>query len=174
MGVAIGYDTGRRVPDDYPNLHGMGDLSVAPVVKLYGSYVVSKKFPLVIRMDARHFIGGAAGDIGDFEFYMPLPGSSKSFFMFAGPSMTFATHRYMQREFGVTPAQSLASGHPEFAVAGGRSAVGIGFSATKLLTKNWLLNLDTAGSWLQGSAGDSPVTEARFRHVVAVSVNYHW
>jgi outer membrane scaffolding protein for murein synthesis (MipA/OmpV family) len=174
VGVSIGYDTGRRVPDDYPNLHGMGDLSVAPVVKLFGSYVVSKEFPMVIRVDARHFIGGAAGDIGDFGFYLPLPGSNKSFFMFGGPSVTFATHRYMQREFGVTLAQSLASGHPQFDVSGGRSAAGIGFSATRLITKNWLVNLDASGSWLQGSAADSPVTEARFQYVVALSANYHW
>lgn len=174
VGVALGYDTGRRVPDDYPNLHGMGDLAVAPVVKLYGTYVVSKDFPMVIQIDARHYIGGAAGDIGDFEFYMPLPGSSKSFFMFAGPSITWATHRYMQREYGVTLTQSLASGHPLFNVAGGTDAAGIGFSATKMITRHWLLNLDASASWLQHSAADSPVTEARLQRSLALSINYHW
>jgi outer membrane scaffolding protein for murein synthesis (MipA/OmpV family) len=174
VGVALAYDTGRRVPDDYPNLHGMGDLSVAPVVKLFGSYVVSKDFPMVIQIDARHYIGGAAGDVGDLGFYMPLPGSSKSFYMFAGPSITWATHRYMQREYGVTLTQSLASGHPLFNVAGGTNAAGIGFSATKMINKHWLLNLDLAASWLQHSAADSPVTEARLQRSMAWSIDYHW
>jgi outer membrane scaffolding protein for murein synthesis (MipA/OmpV family) len=174
VGVSVGYDTGRRVPDDYPNLHGIGDLSVAPVVKLYGTYVLSKDFPMVIRIDARHYIGGAAGDVGDFGFYLPLPGSSKGFFMFAGPSITWATHRYVQKVFGVTAVQSLASDKPIFDVHGGTNAAGIGLSATKVLSQHWLLNLDTSTSWLQGSAANSPITEAKVRHTLALSINYHW
>jgi outer membrane scaffolding protein for murein synthesis (MipA/OmpV family) len=174
VGISLGYDTGRRVPDDYPNLHGMGDLSVAPVVKLYGTYVVSKDFPMVIQIDVRHFIGGAAGDLGDFGFYLPLPGSSKTFFMFAGPSVTWASHRYLQREYGVTQAQSFASGHPLFNVVSGTSAAGIGFSATKVITKHWFLNADASASWLQNSAADSPVTEARLQKSCALSANYLW
>ena len=80
----------------------------------------------------------------------------------------------MQRVFGVTPAQSLASDHPVFNVAGGTNAVGIGFSATKMLDHHWLLNLDSAASWLQRSAGDSPVTEARLQRSLALSINYRW
>ncbi len=174
VGLALGYDIGRRVPDDYPNLHGIGDLSVAPFVKLFGSYVISKDFPMVIQMDVRHLIGGASGDLGDLSFYMPLPGSSKNFFMFAGPSITWATHRYTQKVFGVTAVQALASGHPEFNVAGGKNAVGIGFSATRMITRNWLLNLDAAASWLQDSAADSPITEARLQRSLALSLNYKW
>jgi outer membrane scaffolding protein for murein synthesis (MipA/OmpV family) len=174
VGIALGYDTGRRVPDDYPNLHGMGDLAIAPVVKLYATYVVSKDFPMVIQLDVRHFVGGAAGDLGDFGFYMPLPGSSKSFYMFAGPSITWATHRYMQREYGVTLNQSLASDHPMFNVAGGTAAAGLGFSATKVITEHWLLNGDISATWLQNSAADSPVTEARLQKSFALSFNYLW
>jgi outer membrane scaffolding protein for murein synthesis (MipA/OmpV family) len=80
----------------------------------------------------------------------------------------------MQREFGVTEAQSLASGHPVFDVAGGTKSVGIGFSATKVITKHWLLNFDLSGTWLQHSAADSPVTEASLQKSLAVSANYNW
>jgi len=174
VGVALGWDVGRRVPDDYPNLHGLGDISIGPSIKLYASYVLSKDFPMVIQVDARKILGGADGVIGDLEAYMPVPGSSKTFFMFAGPSITWANHRYLSKEYGVTLTQSLASGDPIFNVHGGTNSVGFGFSATQLLTEKWLINLDAAVSQLRGSAANSPITEARTQRALAVSVNYHW
>jgi len=174
VGVALGWDVGRRVPDDYPNLHGLGDISIGPSIKLYASYVLSKDFPMVIQVDARKILGGADGVIGDLEAYMPLPGSSKTFFMFAGPSITWASHRYLSKEYGVTLTQSLASGDPIFNVHGGTNSVGFGFSATKKLTEKWLINIDTAVSQLRGSAANSPITEARTQRALAVSVDYHW
>jgi outer membrane scaffolding protein for murein synthesis (MipA/OmpV family) len=174
VGAALGYDLGRRVKDDYTNLHGMGDIPRAPVAKLFASYVLSKKFPLILRTDVRQLTGGANGTVGDVGIYMPLPGSSKKFVMFAGPSITLATHRYLQGEFGVTPAQSLASGHPAFDPHSGTDAVGVGFSATRFLTDHWLLNLDSALSRLKGPPDVSPITERRTQRVLALSVNYLW
>jgi outer membrane scaffolding protein for murein synthesis (MipA/OmpV family) len=174
LGVSIGFDLGRRVPDDYPNLHGLGDIAPAPYVKLFGSYILSKHFPLVIQFDARQILGGASGALADLEAYMPLPGSSKSLFMFAGPSITWADHRYLQKEFGVNQTQSLASGDPIYNVHGGTNSVGLGFSATKLLSQHWLLNVDLAVSQLRGSAANSPITESRTQKALAVSAAYHW
>jgi outer membrane scaffolding protein for murein synthesis (MipA/OmpV family) len=174
VGAAISYDLGRRVKDDITNLHGMGDLSPAPAAKLFASLVLSRKFPLILRTDVRQLVGGANGTVGDVGVYMPLPGSSKKFVMFAGPSITLATHRYLQSEFGVTPAQSLASGHPAFDPHAGTAAVGVGFSATQFLTDHWLLNLDSALSRLKGSANVSPIPERRTQRVLVLSASYLW
>jgi outer membrane scaffolding protein for murein synthesis (MipA/OmpV family) len=174
FGAAIAYDLGRRMADDYTNLRGMGDISPAPVAKVFGSYVLSKKFPLILRVDVRQVLGGADGAVGDAGIYMPLPGSSKKFVMFAGPSITLATHRYLQSEYGVTPSQSLASGHRVFDPHAGTAAVGVGFSATGFITDHWLLNLDAAVSKLKGSADESPVTERGTERVIVLSVAYNW
>ena len=174
LGAAISYDLGRRVRDDYTNLHGMGDISAAPAAKLFGSYVLSRKFPLILRADVRQLLGGANGTVGDVGVYMPLPGSSKKFVMFAGPSITFATHRFLQSEYGVTPAQSLASGHPVFSPRTGTEAVGVGFSATRFFGEHWLLNLDTAINRLKGSPDISPVVERHTGHVAVLSIAYLW
>lgn len=114
FGVALTYDLGRKEKNDLTNLRGMGDISAAPVAKLYGSVVLSKKFPLILRVDARQFVGGAQGAVGDAAVYMPLPGSSKRFVMFAGPSITLATDHYLQTLYGVTADQALASGTGSF------------------------------------------------------------
>ncbi len=174
VGVAIGYDLGRQVSADSSHLHGLGSISAAPVTKLFADWVVSKKFPLVIRADARQFVGGADGAVGDIEAYMPLPGSSKRFVVFAGPSLTFADHLYLQREFGVTRGQSLASGYPMFDVHPGRNAEGVGFSATGFITKTWLINVDGAIDRLLGSAAESPITQERVQRTIDLTLAYTW
>jgi outer membrane scaffolding protein for murein synthesis (MipA/OmpV family) len=175
VGVGVTYDLGRKEKDDLTNLRGMGDIPAAPVGKLYGTWVLSKKFPLILRASARQFVGGAEGAVGDAGVYMPLPGSSKTFVMFAGPSITLATRHYLQTLYGVTAEQSLASGHPVFDVDhSGTAAAGVGFSATKFLGKHLLLNLDTAISQIRGRPASSPLVERRTQRVLALSFDYHW
>jgi outer membrane scaffolding protein for murein synthesis (MipA/OmpV family) len=175
VGVAMAYDFGRKERDDYTNLRGMGDIGTAPVAKVFGSWVLSRKFPLILRADARQFIGGAEGAVGDIGVYMPLPGSSKTFVMFAGPSMTFATDHYLQTLYGVTPGQALASGHPIYEIPhAGTSAAGVGFSATKFITQHWLLNMDAAINQIRGSPAHSPLVESRTQRALALSIDYQW
>jgi outer membrane scaffolding protein for murein synthesis (MipA/OmpV family) len=174
IGVAVGYDLGRPVSDYASHLRGLGDISPAPVAKLFGEYVVAKQFPLILRADARQFVGGADGAVGDLEAYMPLPGSSRKLVIFAGPSITFADHLYLQKEFGVTRMQALASGYPEFQVHPGQNAEGVGFSATSFLTQNWLLNLQAAIDRLRGSASDSPITQKTVQRTAELTIAYSW
>jgi len=157
-GIAVGYDLGRRESDDLTHLKGLGNIEVAPVFKLFGSYVVSKQFPMVLRADVRRFVGGAGGWVGDLEAYLPLPGSSQKLVMFAGPSVTFADRAHMQTTFGVNESQALASGYPVFAAHGGMNAAGFGFSATRIISTRWLVNVNLAVNRLLGSASESPFT----------------
>jgi len=174
VGVALAYDLGRKERDDYGDLTGMGNIQPAPAAKVFGSYVLSKKFPMILRVDVREFLGGADGAVADVGLYMPLPGSSKKFVMFAGPSITFADHHYLQSEYGVSAAQALASGHPAYDPHSGEASVGVGFSATRIFTDHWLLNLDTAITKLKGSPDMSPIVESRTQRVLALSMNYMW
>ena len=175
VGIAMAYDLGRQEKQDYANLRGIGNISAAPVAKVYASWVLSRKFPMILRVAARQFIGGAEGAVGDAGVYIPLPGSSKTFVMFAGPSITLADRHYMQTLYGVTPVQSAASGHPVYEIPhAGTSAAGVGFSATKFVTEHLLLNMDAALSQVRGSAAHSPLVERRTEHVVALSIDYNW
>jgi outer membrane scaffolding protein for murein synthesis (MipA/OmpV family) len=173
-GLALCYDLGRYVSDDVSHLTGLGDIKRAPAIKAFFSYAVSKSFPMVVRADVRQIIGGADGAVADIDAYLPLPGSSRRLIMFAGPSFTIADHRYLQREFGVTQSQSIASGYPVYDVHAGSDAVGFGFSATAFITPRILLNVDTAVNRLLGSAADSPITQRETQHVVAISLGYRW
>jgi outer membrane scaffolding protein for murein synthesis (MipA/OmpV family) len=173
-GVSIGYDLGRPMSDDYGHLHGLGDITPAPVLKVFGSYVVSKEFPLVVRADVRRIVGGADGLLGDLDAFMPLPGSSKTFVMFAGPSVTFSNRQYMRKVFGVSASQAAASAYPVYDAHGGSTAVGLGFSASRFMTQHWLINTDLAWNRLLGSASESPITQSAVQGVVEFSTEYRW
>ena len=175
VGIGATYDFGRKEKDDLNNLRGTGDIRAAPVAKMYASVVLSKKFPMILRVDVRQFVGGAQGAVGDASVYIPLPGSSRTFVMFAGPSITLATHHYLQTLYGVTPQQTLASGHPAYAITrAATSAAGVGFSASKFLNEHWILNVDGAISQIRGTASRSPLVERRTQRVLALSINYQW
>jgi outer membrane scaffolding protein for murein synthesis (MipA/OmpV family) len=175
VGIGLTYDLGREQSLDGANLNGMGDIKAAPVGKLYGSWVLSKKFPLILRVSARQYIGGAEGAVGNASVYLPLPGSSKTFVMFAGPSITMGTAHYLQTVYGVSEQQSLLSGHPEYDITrAGTSDAGVGFSATKFLGKHLLVNLDSAISQIRGTPARSPLIERKTQRVLALSFEYHW
>jgi outer membrane scaffolding protein for murein synthesis (MipA/OmpV family) len=174
VGFAIGYDLGRHVSDYPSHLRGLGDIGAAPAFKLFGAYAVSKDFPLVLRFDIRAIVGGADGITGDLSAYMRLPGSSKKFIMFAGPSLKFAGPGYMQNAFGVDATQASLSGYRPFSARGGVKSLGFGFSATWFVTEHWLLNTDTAVERLLGAAAQSPITQEKMQGIVAVSVAYMW
>jgi len=174
-GLAVAYDFGRKSSDDISNLRGFPNIGRAPVVKLFANYVVSKDFPLVIRLDARQSVGrGTDGVVGDLSAYFPLPGSSPRLIMLAGPSVTWGSQKYLERRFGVTPAESAVSGHPEFRPTAGVSGAGLGYSATYFVTPHWLVEVDAAWRRLLKSAEDSPITERDSSAAGAFSVSYKW
>jgi outer membrane scaffolding protein for murein synthesis (MipA/OmpV family) len=174
LSLAVGLDLGRRMSWHYATLHGLGDIPRAPFFKLSGTYVLSKRLPILLRADIRKIAGGAAGLVSDFEIYSPLPGSSRQLVMFAGPSVTIADRKHLQTVYGISPRQALQSGYPVFAAQGGLQSAGFGFSATKFFTPHWLANTDLAVSELLGSAGRSPLVERKTQATLALSVAYRW
>ncbi len=173
-GIALGYDLGRLARDDLTHLKGLGDVSAAPVVKLFGSYVISKSFPLVLRADLQQFAGGANGLAGDLDAYLPLPGSSETLVMFAGPSVTFASRLHNQTLFGVNGDQARASGYADYQAHGGTDSAGFGLSATRIIEKHWLLNANAGVNRLLGSASSSPITQTRVQTMLVLAAAYKW
>jgi len=174
VSLAVGLDLGRPMSSHYATLHGLGDIPRAPFFKLAGTYVLSRRLPILLRGDIRKIAGGAAGLVGDLSIYSPLPGSSRQLVMFAGPSVTIADRTHLQTLYGISARQALASGDPQFAAHGGLQAAGFGFSATRFLTPHWIANTDLAVSELLGSAGRSPLIERRLQATFAFSVAYRW
>jgi outer membrane scaffolding protein for murein synthesis (MipA/OmpV family) len=175
LGVSIAYDRGRKERDDYTNLIGMGDKPVSAVPKLFGAWVVSQKFPLVIRGDIRRLLRPGGGSIADLGTYFPLPGCSSRLALFFGPSITIANKRYLQDMYGVTNQESVTSRHAAYSIQhSGVEATGLGFSATWTLSRHYLVNIDAAINYLGHLPSDSPLVERASGRVVALSFDYTW
>jgi outer membrane scaffolding protein for murein synthesis (MipA/OmpV family) len=174
IGLAAGYDLGRRAADDLGHLSGMGNINPAPSLRLIGQYAISKSFPLVLTADVRRNFGGDNGWIGDLGAYMPMPGSSETFAWFAGPTMTIADSRYMNSWFGVDAQQAARSGYRQYDASAGIRSVGFGVSANLTLKKHWIVSADGAFQQLVGAAAHSPITQSRASGVFDVSVIYEF
>jgi outer membrane scaffolding protein for murein synthesis (MipA/OmpV family) len=174
VSLSVGLNLGRRMSWHYSTLHGLGDIPRAPFFKLSGTYVISKRLPILLRVDVRKVAGGAAGIVGDLNVYTPLPGSSRKLVMFAGPSVTFADRKHLQTVYGINGRQALQSGYPVFAAHGGLQAAGLGFSATRFFTPHVLGNFNLAVSELLGSPSVSPIVERKAQSSLSFSVAYRW
>jgi outer membrane scaffolding protein for murein synthesis (MipA/OmpV family) len=172
--VSVGLDLGRRMSWHYSTLRGLGDIPRAPFFKLSGTYVPSKRLPILLRGDIRKIAGGAAGIVGDLDLYTPLPGSSRKFVMFAGPSVSFADRKHLQTVYGISERQALASGYPVYAANGGLESAGFGFSATRFFTSHFLGNANLAVNELLGSASHSPIVERHAQGTLSFSAAYRW
>ncbi|MDG3439778.1 MipA/OmpV family protein [Nitrospirillum amazonense] len=168
-GVALGFDVGRD-QDDSSQLHGLGDISPAPEAKVFAEYTI---FPVVLRTAVRRGFGGNNGWVGDVSAYLPVAGSER-FFVFVGPTATYANSSYMRRYFGINPNQSIRSGYRQFTPGSGFSSAGFGSSAVWFWTEHWFMTADGAYQRLLGDAADSPITRAHSQLTLNLSVAYRF
>lgn len=170
FGFALTYDLGRREKIDRVHLAGLGNIEAAPEGKLFYEYVF---FPGVLRIDARHAWGGHNGWIGDVSLYSPVAGNKK-FFVFVGPSVTFADGTYLRHYFGVSPQQSLNSGYAQYRPHGGLQAARIGSTAVWFFTEHWMLNVLFAYERLLGDTRDSPIVQTGHQYTGSAYVGYNF
>lgn len=172
VGGAVTYDLGRSPHVDGRDLNGLGTIHMAPELKFFATTVLSKSFPLTLRLDIRKQFGASFGYIGDAGAYMPMPGSSRRFAWFFGPSVTFADARYMNTYFGVSHTQAPSTRYSFYKARGGFKSAGVGVSANYFLTPHIILNLDAAYDRLLGSAADSPITQTANEEAVSLGAIY--
>ena len=100
---------------------------------------------------------GLLGDIGAEAIVRPMPGLKLA----VGPRVSLASSEYMTRYFGVTPAETVASGgkFATFTPSAGFRAVGVTAQATYDITPNWIARADVGYDRLVGDAAKSPIVK---------------
>lgn len=149
---AFGY-RGERQPSDAPILAGLGTVSSAFE---FGAAVSYRMDYLEGFLELRRGFGGHEGWVGETGvdvIFNPTDRMEIS----GGPRASFASSDYMQTYFGVTAAQSAASGLPTTSVGSGFKTVGIEGEVRYKLTDK--VTAVTGASWerLIGDAGSSPI-----------------
>ncbi|MDZ4189604.1 MAG: MipA/OmpV family protein [Hydrogenophaga sp.] len=174
MGLVVNPDAGRMArqpsklnprPGD-KRLAGMGEVresTEAGVLVGYGPFSLL----------ARKSLGdsGHKGTQVDMSVAWPLKVSDKVDVSF-GAGLTWADKDYMQTYFGVTPAQSLASGFRAYTPKAGVRKFELSANAEYALAKDWKLQGSLALTQLTGDAADSSLVARKSNPSMSLGIAY--
>jgi outer membrane protein len=145
----------KRDSDDHPELRGLSSVDASYELGGRIGYQWAVLQPWVA---VRYGFGGYQGVVGEtglaFRF---LPSAGTEFTI--GPRASFATADYMRTYFGVTPAESAASGISTYNPSGGFKSVGAEATGRYEFMPQWSLVGSLVYEKLIGDAASSPVVK---------------
>lgn len=171
-GVNVNYSPGRSAGDS-DRLNGLPDIADAATVGGFLSYEFA---PFSVGIAVENRLGpnsGATLSLDGKYTFRPMQRLEVS----AGPTLTFADHRYEETFFGVSgaaAAQATALGNPmqAYDAHAGLKDVGLSLSARYAISAHWLVAGYAGLSELVGSAADSPLTQRKLQPRVAAGLIY--
>ncbi|WP_448660014.1 MipA/OmpV family protein [Sphingomonas sp. CJ99] len=140
-------------------LLGLGDVAAAGEA---GGFVEKRFGPrqqLRVRSELRQGFGGHQGLVADLS--ASAGGRIGRAIWSLGPRATLASRDYVQTYFGVTPAQSAASGITAFRADGGLVSVGVGGTVIRPVGRSYVVTLFGGADRLSGDAGGSTLVQER-------------
>ncbi|MRW94602.1 MipA/OmpV family protein [Duganella sp. FT80W] len=176
LSAALGYDGGR---DDHKRsffsgsdaLRGMGKIdSSAQAVLSVGYQLGAVGLGLTTKQNLSHREYGATYTLG-------LSGSlyaDTSDQIGWGVSALYGDRKHAQTWFGVTAAQSAASGYRAYRAGAGFENVTAGVNWTHVLDANWVVRSGAGLTRLTGDAADSPLTKRRTTPMVMTALIYRF
>lgn len=158
VNLSFRYDQGRSESDS-PQLSGMGDIKPTIRARLGLRWEPAPYWAvgLATSTDVLGRGGGYLVDAGISRTF-PLTASQR---IILGASLTGAGDRYLQTWYGVSEAQSLASGYPVYKPSEGLRDVGLTATWRMEIDPQWAGFVGVGTSRLLGPAADSPLTTNR-------------
>jgi MipA family protein len=164
-GPVVNFAFPRLEKDDRAALTGLGDVDATLEAGAFASYDVSDFFSA--KIDVRKGIAdlgfkeGADGHDGlvanlSATFNAP-PLADGSLFISGGPEITYYDDNYIETYYGVSAAQSAASGYSQYSPNGGLGKASLNATAVYLLSENFTLTGFASYSRLLGDVADSPL-----------------
>jgi MipA family protein len=141
-----------------PGVQRLGDVPWAGEVGIFAQYWWVPW--LRTRTEVRQGFHGHDGIVSDIMMDAVVPVSPR-WTLSGGPRVTLATASAIGPYFGITAAQSLASGLPIFDAKGGVRSFGAGTQARYLWTPQWATHAFVEYERLTGDAGGSPLVTQR-------------
>ena len=172
LGVTLAADfRSPREESDDPSLQGMGDIERTVRAGLFASYTLSW---LTLRASSASDIGGnKQGTLLRFDVLGRYRATDK-LTLSAGPGVTWANSERAQTFFGVSAAQSAASGLPAYQAGSGIESVRFAFSARYAIDRRWAAGAFFSMGRLQGDAADSPITQSRAQNSAGLFASYRF
>ena len=144
------------------DLRGLGDVDTSIELGGFAEYKIAD---FIVGAEVRQAVSGHEGLVADLDarwggvftaFGPPVIWS-------AGPRARFTDDQYTSTYFGVTPAQAIASGLPEYRAGGGLYSYGVGGTAILPLSKDgaWSAVFLASYDKLSGDVADAPLVQQR-------------
>jgi len=162
----------ERDDDDHSELAGLSDVDLA--VEAGGT--VSYRYDMLRGLvTLRRGFGGHEGFIGEAGLDL-IVSPTRDLEVILGPRLHFADSEYLDTYLGVSAADAVASGLPEFDPDGGIKGVGIKGEGKYALTQNWSLVTEAGYERLIGDAGDSPIADlgSRDQFTAGIGLTYRF
>jgi MipA family protein len=171
VGLALQYDMdNERHPGDAPRVAALPDLPMTPRAKAFADYTWSA---LTVSTSVAQDIGGhGEGLIADANAIVTLPLPGGKFYFNIGPGLSWGDRQYQTAFFGVTPAQSAASGLPAYTAHAGIASDYLSTELDWLITQHWIASVNVKLARLQGSAAHSPVVSSRGQTTTTATLSY--
>lgn len=169
LGLAIGGDEGRKASDSR-YLAGMGDVDERATLNLYAKAAVNDQLRLSTGLQLGVGSSGKGGllNLGASYGVSVAPATSMSFNVGA----TVANADYMQDYFGVSAAQSSASGYKRYTPSSGLRDVTVGLSLQHQMSREWMLITSVNSTTLSSAAKDSPLVRKATSQSAFAAVAY--
>ena len=154
VNLSLRFDPGRKdsASDD---LAGMGDIRSTVRARLGVRWEPVPNWQLSASSSA-DILGHEGGYTASFGVSRTFPLSATQR-LILGASLSAAGDRYLQTWYGVTAAQSAASGYPVYTPRAGLRDVGVGLTWREEINADWAAFASTSASRLLGPAADSPL-----------------
>jgi MipA family protein len=168
FGPLAGYRFGRD-EDDAPRLRGLEDIDGGLVVGAFAAY---RTGPFAVSASYHHQATGdeTGGLVRIGAEFVSRPSAGLKLTTDVGTN--YASEEYMTSFFGVSTAQSVASGLPVFDPSAGFKDVYAGISAAIDLDERWSVLLTGRYAHLIGDAADSPIVESESQLFGGLGVSY--
>jgi len=151
FGPAVRFQN-KREADDVGA--AVGDVGFTVEAGGFAELYPSERFR--IRAALRQGIGGHDGLTGDLAADLILR-DRDSYIFSIGPRLRWADNDYHDAYFGITPAVAAATGLPVFNPGGDFYALGATAGLTRMVGRDWGLELFAGYERLMGDAADSPI-----------------
>ncbi len=172
--ASLSYDAGRydkkeNLFNGSDELKGMGRIKGAAIANLGGAYDLG-----LAKLDFTAHLALSNRDRGNtYEGGVTVPFSSNASDQIAfHGSATYGDRKNVQTWYGVTAAQSAASGYKAYTAKGGFESVAASVNWNHVIDAHWSVRTVAGVTHLVGDAADSPIVKKTTTPILLSTVNY--
>ena len=170
LGASLGLDLTTRLARDDSRLNGLADIHEAGALRLSAKYRTGPVFgdiKLTTRLGSEQKRGSVVQLEGGYSVF-----ATRDAVVDLGLSVRWMDSSFSRNFFGISPAQSAASGLKAFNAGSGLQSAGVFVSGFQRLDTDWTGFARLGVHKLQGDAVSSPITRTATQTSLLVGANY--